>query len=240
MAEGDLRKLWKLHLVDSAIVEIRSRAAALDPGKQILAEIETLNKALEEKGGRAKGLGGELADLELQQKTIADKLKKIDKSLYGGQVVNPREVENLQKEIQNLNHQRASHDDRIMELWDLVPPAKAEAEKVEKAIEAKKAELAEYQKKVVQVKHQLETQFKEKSVQRPTVAKEVPPALLARYEATRQKQSGIGMAQINLKNKSCAGCGMKLPEKAIESAKEDRLATCEGCHRILYFTEGLV
>src|SRR5688500_809412 len=114
MAEGDLRKLWKLHLIDTAILEIRARAAALDPGKRIQAQIDALAKELE--ASPAKTLGAELSDLELQQKGIASKIAKIEKDLYGGKIVNPREVENLQKEIEALRRQRAGLDERILEL----------------------------------------------------------------------------------------------------------------------------
>ena len=155
-------------------------------------------------------------------------------------MVNPREVENLQKEIEALRRQRAGLDERILELWELVPPAKEAADKIEKAIADKKTELGEYQKKVVLAKHQLESEFKKQSSLRPEVAKLVPPAMLSRYDAIRQKHGGVGMAQINRQKGACGACGMQLPTKAIESAKEERMVTCEACHRLLYYTEGLV
>src|SRR5947209_4308261 len=100
MSETDLRNLWKLHLVDYQLLEIRKRAAALDPGKRLMAEIAALNMQLEAKAAHLKTLHGEQTDVELQQKSLDDKLKKIDKELYGGKIVNPREVEAFQKEIQ--------------------------------------------------------------------------------------------------------------------------------------------
>ena len=42
MASQELRKLWKLNQIDATLLEIRKRAAALDPGKKIMAEIERL------------------------------------------------------------------------------------------------------------------------------------------------------------------------------------------------------
>lgn len=238
MSSLDLRKLWKLHLVDHAILEIRQKAAALDPGKAIQREIEKLTSEFNEKNDVAKKLSGEQTDLELFQKTIDEKLKKIDKELYGGKVVNPREVEAFQKEIEIFKRQKGDADVRILELWELVPPAKEEAEAVQKKIDAKKAELAEYQKKVVQFRSQLEAAFKEKSAQRPALAKDVPPAMLSRYEINRQKHDGIGMAEAVKGH--CSACGTLLPEKLIEGAKEGKIMTCESCHRILYASDGLI
>lgn len=239
MSVLDLRKLHKLHQVDVAIHEIRKRAEALDPGKRIQAEINGLTADFNAKDEAAKKYASELSDLELKQKGIDDKLKKIDKDLYGGKVVNPREVENLQKEIGILKNQRGDLDLRILELWDLAPPARKAAEEVQALIDAKKKELAEYQKKVVQAKAQLEAQYKEQTAKRPALAAEVPKPLLARYDAIRQKMHGVGMAEV-IKGGNCSRCGTHLPLKIVEDALDGRVVTCESCHRIIYASEGLV
>lgn len=240
MAAGDIRKLWKVHLVDQAILEIRKRAASIDPGRRIQAQIEILNKELAERDGLAKTLSGELTDLELKQRQIDEKIKKFDKDLYGGKVVNPREVENIQREIEALKRQRGEMDVRLLELWDLVPPAKQESAGTQKAIDERRAELSVHQHKAVQEKQKLEAEFKKNMAERPSAIEEVPRAMLDRYESIRQKNGGIGMARIIAKTGTCEMCGLKLPTKTVEAAKEERLVTCEGCHRLLYYSEGIV
>ncbi|HVL39134.1 MAG TPA: C4-type zinc ribbon domain-containing protein [Fimbriimonadaceae bacterium] len=240
MPEGDLRKLWKLSQIDSSLVDVRKRAAALDPGKRIMAEIKALESAWEGEAGEHRRLHAEQTDLELQQKSIEDKLKKFDRELYGGSVVNPREVENLQREIDSLKRQRDSLDNRLLEIMERLPDAKKLEDRVQDQIDIKKRELAEHQKQVLRVKAQLEADFKRLNEQRPLAAKDIPPSLLSRYDAIRQREGGIGMAQIDLKTGACSVCGMKLPVKSVQAAKEERVVTCEACHRILYYTEGLV
>lgn len=238
MASPALTKLWKLAQIDAAIVEIRKRAGALDVGQAIAKEIERLEAELKEKGGAAHALSSELTDLELKQKGIDEKLKRIDKEMYGGKVVNPREVENLEKEIANLKRQREGHDARILELWELVPPAKKIADELEAKIAKHRETLAARQKAALAEKTKLEADFKDRAARRPEAAKAVEPALLARYEGVRQKHGGIGMVEIL--GRKCGGCGMLLPERTIQNAKEDKTVTCEACHRFLYYTEGLV
>ena len=239
MSSSSLQRLWRLNEIDVALVEIRKRAAALDPGKLIQSQINQLEAEHAEKGTHAKALSTEQTDLELKQKSIDEKLKKIDKDLFGGKIVNPREVESLEKEIEMLKRQRSSMDGRLLELFELVPPANAVADEVKKRIDAKKAELAEYQKRVVKEQERLKAEFSRISSQRPEAAKGIEPGLLARYDAIRQKQSGVGMSKVT-KIGTCEMCGMKLPVKSIEGAKEGRVVTCEACHRILYYTEGLI
>src|SRR5579862_1664583 len=106
MALSELRRLHKLHLIDMALLEIRKRAAALDPGRKTAAEIKALETELNASPSRM--LQAELLDLELKQKSFQEKINKFEKELYGGKIVNPREVEAVQKEIGILKRQNSS------------------------------------------------------------------------------------------------------------------------------------
>jgi predicted nucleic acid-binding Zn-ribbon protein len=239
MAELDLRKLWKLHLVDHQLQDIRQRAAALDPGRKIQSELAALTAEFEVHSGQARALAADQTDMELQQRSIDEKIKRMDKDLYGGKVVNPREVEAMQKEIHHLKTVKGDLDLKILELWDKLPPIKKEADALEPQIREKKAQLAEFQKKVMAAKEQMEKEYKERSELRPRLAKEIPAPLLERYELIRKKHEGVGMAGVTRRG-SCEACGTNVPTKSIEMAKEGKLVTCEACHRILYASDGLI
>lgn len=238
MAFSDLRKLFRLHLIDVTIVEIRKRAAALDPGRKVAAEVKAIETQLEQLGGAARAHHAEITDLELKAQAIEEKLKKFDKELYGGSVVNPREVENLQKEIEILKRQRSEIDDKTMALMESAPEGASEISKLETLLQQKKKEQHVQHKAALELKSKLEEEFKKKSAERPSLASEVPPAMLSRYDSIRQKLDGVGMTEIN--GDSCATCGTHLPERIIEGAKDGRLMTCESCHRIVYASEGLI
>lgn len=238
MASVELRKLWQLHQIDANLLEIQKRAANLDPGRATMAQIKALESEYAQVGGSAKQLHAEQTDLELQQKGMEDKLKKIDKDLYGGSIVNPREVEMLEKEIEAIKKRRGDLDIRLLELMDLVPPAQAAAAVIEKKILALKSQLKEHQKKALDLKGQLEENYKRFAAARPKAAAEVEKVLLSKYESIRQRHGGIGMAEA--KTGSCGACGTKLPERTLTLLKDDKLTLCDNCHRILYFTEGLI
>ncbi len=239
MASSELQRLWKLNQIDSGLVDIRHRAAALDPGRKLHAELEELKRQEAEIGGRARALQTELTDLELNQKGISDKIKKIDKELYGGTVVNPREVENFDKEKLALKARRDASDERIMELWDLIPPAKEATAKVEAAIAEKQKQIAERKKAALAEKAALEAEFQRLTQLRPEAARGITAGLMTRYDGIRQRMDGVGMAEATKKS-FCARCGTALAERTIQSLKEDKVVICESCHRILYYSEGVV
>jgi predicted nucleic acid-binding Zn-ribbon protein len=240
MASPELQRLWKLAQVDRALAEIRARAAALDVGQKLTQELQAIEKEEQEIGGKARALRAELTDLELTQRGIDDKIKRIDKELYGGKVVNPREVENYEKEIAGLKKQREKADERILELWELVPPAEKSAAEIQQRIDEKKGQIAQRRKKAVEEKGMLEADFKKYSAARPALAEAVRnPSLMARYDNIRQRHPGLGMAEVT-KKQSCGACGTNLPERTMQMLKDDKVVTCEACHRILYYTDGLI
>ena len=238
MASAELQRLWKLAQVDNSLTDIRHRAASLNVGQQIQARLTELQASEAKVSAEAKALSGELTDLELQQKSIDAKIAKFDKQLYDGTVVNVREVENIEKEIAMLKKQRGSLDNRILELWDLVPPAKAKEEAAEKAVAEAKAQLAERRKLALAEKEQLESEYKRLSAVRPSLATNFTPTLMAKYDNIRQRCNGIGMVEVTRKG-TCAGCGLVLPEKTRADLNDDKTVTCEGCRRLLYWTDGV-
>jgi hypothetical protein len=239
MASADLARLWRVHEIDAALVDIRAHAGALDPGTKLQQEIAALTKHLEEKGGEAKALAQEQIDLELAQKSLQEKLKKNDRELYGGSLLNSREVEARNREMEMIKNQRDSMDERLLELMELVPPAKALAEKIQKRIDEKKAELAEFRKGALAEKSRLEEEFRIQTAKRPQAIAGIAPGLLARYDDIRKKSAGIGMARIT-REQACGACGMALPERSVQNAKDDKVVTCEACHRILYYSESIL
>ena len=240
MASNDVLRLWRLAQLDHRLTDVRQRAANLDVGQKLAAEVKALEAKVAETGGEYHGLAGEAKDLELTNAGIADKLKRIDKELYGGKIVSSREVETLNKEIAAQKARRDANDERLLELMDLVPPAQDTAKKWDRALTQRKEMLAKRQGEARTERTALEEEYKGLAARRPELAKIVPPSLLARYESIKTKHAGVGMVEVNVRDHSCAGCGTHLPERTIQNLKDDKAMACETCHRLLYYTEGAV
>ena len=239
MASPDLRRLWALHEIDAEILDLKRRAARLDAGFEEAAKLKALTDKDAGVGEAARLLITEQLDTELKQKGYEEKIKKFEKQLFSGTVTNSREVEAIQKEITMLKRQRDAFDDRLLELMDEVPPAQAELEKLTAAIdEAKKALAAKRQVALVE-KGRIEAAYKGAIAKRDEAKKAVTPALLNRYESIVKRYEGVGMAGV-LKHRSCGGCGTLLPARTLQGALDGQVITCESCHRILYYTEGVV
>lgn len=235
----DLQNLWKLHQIDRNILTIRRNAANLDIGQSLQAQIQKIQAEADEVGAEYKALSAEQTDLELARKGWEDKIKKFETDLYSGKITNPREVENIQKEVTHLKAQLSQSEDRALELMELVPVAKKPVETLYAQIDKLKADILVKQKEALKQKSVIEEQFKSETAKRAPAANNVLPALLTRYDTIRQKHGGVGMVT-PIKGHNCSECGTTLPTKSIDLAKDGKVVTCESCHRIIFASDGLV
>ncbi len=240
MASNDPLRLWRLAQIDNRLAEVRSRAANLDVGQRLAAEVKALEAKEAEVGGTFRDLTAESRDLELANGGIADKVKRIEAEMYGGKVVSTREVENLSKEIAAQKRQRDKNDDRLLAIMELLPAAEEAAKKWARALDQRKKMLAARQVEAKTERAGLEEEYKRLAAERPERAKALSPSLVARYDDIKVKHGGIGMVEVNLKDGTCSGCGTHLPERTIQGLKDDKVMACETCHRLLYYTEGAV
>ncbi len=239
MASAELMKLYQLHLIDIGLLEVRKKAAALEAGKKIQSELDAFTQQVKSLEAAYHRIHGEQRDLELNNQQIDDKVKSIETMLFGGKVSSPKEVDAYETQVKSLKKQKETNEERLLEVWDEVAKAEREFKAGQKQLEEKTSSFEEWKKKAVTFKSQLETKYKELAAKRPAALQGISPTLMATYEAIKQRHNGIGLSLVT-KQQTCEECGTKVADKSIESIKEDRIATCEECHRILYWTSGLL
>jgi len=233
MTPDDLFKLYKLHLVDAQIVDLKRKAAHFDPTKEAKELLEARKPDWEAKKQKLEKLEADSLDLELKFKTVFDRLNYQVNYLHGGKVTNPREVELIEKDIESLRERAEKIDAERGALVDQIPSARTDFMTIDKEMEVIKKQYAVAYQKAVKAREQLHNDYQTAVKERSARVKDVTPALLAQYEAIRNKNGGVGMAEV-IGDKNCGGCGTILAARLIVAAKESKLVTCESCHRILY------
>ena len=239
MASADLSRLYRLHLIDVGILEIRKKAASLEAGKKLQADLDTFTKHFKSVESAYHKVHAEQKDIELSNQQIDDKVKAIDKLIFSGSVTNAKEVEAYETQKKSLAKQKEANEDRLLSVWDDVALAEKDLKKEQATLDTQTATFDEWKRKAVIFKGQLEAKYRELSEKRPSALQGIDPILIAKYEASKKQHHGIGVAIVT-KQQTCEECGTKVSDKSIESIKDDRIVNCEECHRILYWTGGIV
>ena len=228
-----LQALYAVQQVDSLIQRAKRGQAALDTGKDATAQAEAAQETSQQKRNAQHKLSGELKDSELKLAAVETKRKNYQQKLYQGTVTNPKELSNIEREIEALGRQRSDLDGRVLELMEQVEQAQAEAA----TADASARQAQGHQTDVVAAFHSryeaLGLELTDLARQRQEAAARVEDkALLKRYDDVRAKSGGVGIARIEGGN--CGGCHMTLASTLIKAVREGAATqSCENCGRLL-------
>lgn len=230
---GRTLQLYQLQSLDS---EIDKTSHQLDEIAAKLGESEALIKTKREAEVAEQNLRkiqATVQDLDLEVKSLANKIAGEEKRLYSGKVLNAKEAANLQEEVASLKRRHGEREERLLE-------AMLEAEEAEEIVHQKqsklaqlKAEWASDQEKLKQTQSTLEHKLTELKERRPAIIETINQEDLSNYESLRSKKAG--RAIVAVKSSVCQGCGMTLSNSRVQRARSGtELIYCSICGRILY------
>ncbi len=229
-----LTALYALQQVDSALALAQRQYQALDPGRAEQAALETARVMYERMNRTFHETQGDLRDSELELEAVEQKKKEYEKKLYGGKVTSPKELMDMQKEIEALGHQRGRLDERILKLMEQIETRRAEEADAKSKLQVAEAAFATKQAQHKAASKALADQIRLLTTRREEAAKPIPPPLLKRYESIRAGKGGVGIAQIE--DGRCGACHTNLPSNLLRRLQEtDSIETCENCGRLLCF-----
>ncbi len=174
-----------------------------------------------------------LRDSELELATLQIKYKEVTKSLYSGHVLNPRDLDNLQKESISLKSRLEHLENDTLALMSETEDLEEQRKESEAALYAFENTWAVEQVNLAQESNALRSRLHELQEQRDRLRGALGRADLTLYDELRAKKGGNAMAQMVAN--SCQTCHVSVPSRKayLVEAGED-IVLCEGCGRILY------
>ena len=224
--------LFRLQQVDRQIDRVR---AQLETIRKTLANDLELRKALElaetiQKEQHQKQTALKNAEAETKAQKI--KIEQTEASLYGGSVHNPKELQDLQKEVASLKKHLSTLEERELE-------AMLNAENADTSLNSAKAELETLQsrlgsehKQLLEEQSKLLNDLERLSDERSASTAPVDEDLLAVYEDLKKQKRGVAVTDFS--DNACSSCGSTLNAATQQAAKSNKLAYCPSCGRILY------
>lgn len=225
--------LYQLQTVDSEIDQTNQQMAEIAAQ---LGESEALQQArarYEAAQLRLRKAQAKMQDLDLEVKSLSDKITKQEKLLYSGKVLSAKEAANLQDEVSSLKRWRDDREEKLLEAMVEVEEVEAELEETQANLTATEANWSGGQAELKQTQAQLAENLANLKERRPAVAEKISPGDLQIYEQLRQQKAGRAVAAV--KNGVCQGCGISPSNNKIRQARAGtELMYCSACGRILY------
>ncbi len=172
-------------------------------------------------------------ELEAAQNDAASKLARAETRLYGGSVRNPKELEDLQRDVAQLRRQLSQAEDNLLEA--LICSETAIQARAEQAalLEQLTAELGRKQAALRAEQAQIKAKMPAELARQAAARQAVPAALLATYDSLRLRRRG--RVVVRLDGEECSACLVAASPFSLEAARfGDDLVYCSNCGRLLW------
>lgn len=172
-----------------------------------------------------------ISEAEVQAQKI--KIEHAESSLYGGKVQNPKELQDLQKDIASLKKHLAVLDEREFEAMIKVEDADSHLQNEKTKLELIQARLGSEHKRLIEDQSILARKLEQLAEEREATLAPIENNLLQTYENLRQQKKGVAIAEVS--DGGCASCGATITASLQQNARSQKqLAHCPSCGRILY------
>ena len=228
-----LQTLLELQQLDQ---EWDTKASSYQSVAQRLTSQPELQSKREQKVSLEKDRAAKQAtmrDRELQLEGLQSKAKQIERDLYSGKVLAPRELDNLRKDGEAVRSRVSGVEDDLLTLM-------TEADEIEASLSQSSSELASLesawdQKRPLLISEyqSLRARLKDLQARRKELRESLGRSELGLYDELRKRKSGIALAPV--RDSVCQVCRVSVPShKETVIAAGSSVVTCDGCGRILY------
>jgi hypothetical protein len=226
-------KLFRLQQIDTLLDKGRARLKEID---RLLADDQEVQISQQHLDLAKTAQFEAEKSLRIAEQNVKEQRLKIERSqatLYGGKVVNPKELQDLQLESEALNRYLTTLED--LQLEAMLASDEAETNFLETADQhsAVLTQVTQEKDELTAEKFELIQDLERQESEREAAATNIDSPYMQLFEALRQQKNGIAVARVL--EKTCAACGSTLSAITFSSAHvPTKLTRCTTCGRILY------
>ncbi|MHB1419240.1 MAG: zinc ribbon domain-containing protein [Bacillota bacterium] len=175
---------------------------------------------------------------EMDYETMGEKQESLRQRLYGGEVANPKELHNLELQLEGTAKEISQFEEELLNLT-------IEKENFKEQLDAERSNwvLANNSYQEIRNKYEdwklgIEAELAQAAAEYRQLSGQVAPDLLKIFNEQRPQFNGKVLARVDAG--TCGGCRVKVPAMIINQIKSsEKPVRCESCGRILYLETGI-
>lgn len=227
--------LYNLQQIELQIVNYQKRQreikAILENDKEIIKAQAQVDQAQE----TLTPLRAQMRDMDLQIQSNISKREAASERLYSGNVKNPKELQDLQNEIESLKKWQTELEDRMLEIMVAVEEAEEALATAETQLQTTRDTRAKENQALTTEQAEIEQAIQQLNADRETTLAKITPENVKLYNDLKPRKANRPVSL--MREESCTICGIQqTPIVAKEVRQGDKLVMCKNCGRILLFT----
>jgi len=225
--------LYRLQQVDSQMDQIRARLKQIDETLQNDLELRTATQHFAAAESDYKSAERELKLREADFEKQRVKIEQAEASLYGGQVHNPKELQDLRKDVVSLKKHLETLEARELDAMLIVETVEKELQSAKSGLENVQSNKSSQNRDLMQEDEALRKDLERLDSERNAAMSDLTGQPVNIYNQLRQQKRGLAVTTIS--DGGCAACGATLNAMQQQNARSaTQLFNCPTCGRILY------
>jgi len=232
---SELQALIHLQEYDTRIAALEAEASRLPKRiEAIQTSVAEARAAVDTLKGRMETARKNLRAKEKDLEVVATKRAKADAHLW--EVKTNKEYSAVLVEIEDIKQEKARTEEEILALMEMQERLAGEQREAEARLKTREDQGRQDEAIIRQQLATVEAELAGVRGERATLAREVPPSLLADYERILKARGGLAIAPVTTTG-VCGGCRVTIRPQAIQELRSATLMRCESCGRYLYWHE---
>jgi uncharacterized protein len=225
--------LYRLQLIDTQLQQATNRLNSIDAILNDLSIFEAAEAKAKEYEGILLHNQTQLREIENLVTDQKFKIEQNESTLYSGRIRNPKELQDLQKEVVSLKRYLSVLEDRQLEAMLMVDEAEVEYKAADAETKQVRGRFEEEHAHFRAERSSIVASIESLEIERQAAASMIQTQDHELYEQLRRTRNGVAVARIT--DRSCSACGSMLTPGLVQSASQaTQLARCSSCGRILY------
>lgn len=223
-----------LFRLDQLDTEIERTEAAL----REIERRQVRNPALATAEARLKALQARVHAAEAEQRAreadlndLEAKIKRDHTRMYSGQVVDPREISSLERELEHYRVRRDALEEACIEGMDEVEQMQTQLMATRQEVDEQRRKWQESGPLLARQSEGLQATLAQLRTERESLMQMTDARAIATYARLR---NALGHAVSQINGSVCQACRVTLPPRDLQHARGNDLTTCTNCGRILY------
>jgi predicted nucleic acid-binding Zn-ribbon protein len=228
---SQVHRLYRLQQIDSEISAKKERLIDVLRAQKADEALRAAKQKAEEAGREFQRWQRQQKALEQELGSVNEKARRSEQRLYSGNVKNPKELEDLQHEVEALGRRRGALEDEILDTMVLAEEAQAADEQATARANELESGWTLRLQSLRKEQTEIATRVNDLLAERKEYAARIPPDLMAAYQKTAGEVGGIAVSA--LEQGRCQVCKVTVSGLLKKAVDQGELVYCGSCDRIL-------